>query len=107
MTSSWFFLSTLNYDARSTTHQINFILPCLATGFNSPIGTVYKQCPHLKKIWPIRPKRRALQMREGQEAAGPALLCNLEQNWDLRAMTNLVNSDTSANEGNSFRNHIR
>ena len=23
MTSSWFFLSTLNYDARSTTHQIN------------------------------------------------------------------------------------
>ena len=22
MTSSWFFLSTLNYDARSTTHQI-------------------------------------------------------------------------------------
>ena len=26
MTSSWFFLSTLNYDARSTTHQI-----CLLT----------------------------------------------------------------------------
>ena len=24
MTSSWFFLSTLNYDARSTTHQISF-----------------------------------------------------------------------------------
>jgi len=24
VTSSWFFLSTLNYDARSTTHQINF-----------------------------------------------------------------------------------
>jgi len=23
VTSSWFFLSTLNYDARSTTHQIN------------------------------------------------------------------------------------
>ena len=23
MTSNWFFLSTLNYDARSTTHQIN------------------------------------------------------------------------------------
>ena len=23
MTSSWFFLSTLNYDARSTTHQIH------------------------------------------------------------------------------------
>ena len=23
MTSSWFFLSTLNYDARSTTHKIN------------------------------------------------------------------------------------
>jgi len=22
VTSSWFFLSTLNYDARSTTHQI-------------------------------------------------------------------------------------
>ena len=26
MTSSWFFLSTLNYDARSTTHQINIII---------------------------------------------------------------------------------
>ena len=25
MTSSWFFLSTLNYDARSTTHQINIL----------------------------------------------------------------------------------
>ena len=25
MTSSWFFLSTLNYDARSTTHQINLL----------------------------------------------------------------------------------
>jgi len=24
VTSSWFFLSTLNYDARSTTHQILF-----------------------------------------------------------------------------------
>jgi len=23
VTSSWFFLSTLNYDARSTTHQIS------------------------------------------------------------------------------------
>jgi len=23
VTSSWFFLSTLNYDARSTTHQID------------------------------------------------------------------------------------
>ena len=42
MTSSWFFLSTLNYDARSTTHQIYTALcvntpnvctfrPCLAT----------------------------------------------------------------------------
>jgi len=26
VTSSWFFLSTLNYDARSTTHQINIFL---------------------------------------------------------------------------------
>ena len=25
MTSSWFFLSTLNYDARSTTHQSKFV----------------------------------------------------------------------------------
>ena len=25
MTSSWFFLSTLNYDARTTTHQINIL----------------------------------------------------------------------------------
>ena len=27
MTSSWFFLSTLNYDARSTTHQMRFVSP--------------------------------------------------------------------------------
>jgi hypothetical protein len=26
VTSSWFFLSTLNYDARSTTHQIIIII---------------------------------------------------------------------------------
>jgi len=26
VTSSWFFLSTLNYDARSTTHQIKDVL---------------------------------------------------------------------------------
>jgi len=25
VTSSWFFLSTLNYDARSTTHQIYLV----------------------------------------------------------------------------------
>ena len=31
MTSSWFFLSTLNYDARSTTHQINYLLTYLLT----------------------------------------------------------------------------
>jgi len=30
VTSSWFFLSTLNYDARSTTHQGNFNLFSLA-----------------------------------------------------------------------------
>ena len=30
MTSSWFFLSTLNYDARSTTHQI-YYLYCFKT----------------------------------------------------------------------------
>ena len=28
MTSSWFFLSTLNYDARSTTHQIYRLFVC-------------------------------------------------------------------------------
>ena len=27
MTSSWFFLSTLNYDTRSTTHQIVILVP--------------------------------------------------------------------------------
>ena len=26
MTSSWFFLSTMNYDARSTTHQLNIVI---------------------------------------------------------------------------------
>jgi len=26
VTSSWFFLSTLNYDARSTTHQISVFI---------------------------------------------------------------------------------
>jgi len=28
VTSSWFFLSTLNYDSRSTTHQIQVLLKC-------------------------------------------------------------------------------
>ena len=32
MTSGWFFLSTLNYDARSTTHQINIDLKNMAEG---------------------------------------------------------------------------
>ena len=35
MTSSWFFLSTLNYDARSTTHQIYWIL---IAGRDSSVG---------------------------------------------------------------------
>ena len=29
VTSSWFFLSTLNYDARSTTHQNNNVFLCI------------------------------------------------------------------------------
>ena len=36
MTSSWFFLSTLNYDARSTTHQI-----CILYIYSTNIGTEY------------------------------------------------------------------
>ena len=36
MTSSWFFLSTLNYDARSTTHQISHSL-CVLTCMFSPL----------------------------------------------------------------------
>ena len=31
MTSSWFFLSTLNYDARSATHQILFYVVLTAS----------------------------------------------------------------------------
>ena len=31
MTSSWFFLSTLNYDARSTTHQMVYTLRCFSS----------------------------------------------------------------------------
>ena len=49
MTSSWFFLSTLNYDARSTTHQfiINFCLNmfraslCASSGVLRPCVTAY------------------------------------------------------------------
>ena len=33
MTSSWFFLSTLNYDARSTTHQKDISLLLIISGF--------------------------------------------------------------------------
>ena len=36
MTSSWFFLSTLNYDAWSTTHQI-----CILCIYSTNIGTKY------------------------------------------------------------------
>jgi len=34
VTSSWFFLSTLNYDARSTTHQIQRVVS-FCNGFSS------------------------------------------------------------------------
>ena len=40
MTSSWFFLSTLNYDARSTTHQI-YKSPCLTFS----VLMTFTQCP--------------------------------------------------------------
>ena len=38
MTSSWFFLSTLNYDARSTTHQIKMGLQEVVCGYVDWIG---------------------------------------------------------------------
>ena len=52
MTSSWFFLSTLNYDARSTTHQICLISYTLCRNYSHKLrarkakeaipGTIYK-----------------------------------------------------------------
>jgi len=39
MTSSWLFLSTLNYNARSTTHQIN-----IHSVYSCPSGTDGKHC---------------------------------------------------------------
>ena len=54
MTSSWFFFSTLNYDARSTTHQIYqyFCFPSLGSEqphFSSPC--LYS--PTAKLLWPL------------------------------------------------------
>ena len=45
MTSSWFFLSTLNYDARSTTHQIyvvrNLPLPICIVSLYDPVRCLF------------------------------------------------------------------
>ena len=46
MTSSWFFLSTLNYDARSTTDQIYLLNPCGAVLLEKLTGS------QLVKIFP-------------------------------------------------------
>ena len=40
VTSSWFFLSTLNYDARSTTHQI-YILPISTVRIQLHVSVLY------------------------------------------------------------------
>ena len=45
MTSSWFFLSTLNYDARSTTHQIyNHTVVFMMCVISDPRREVAKNC---------------------------------------------------------------
>ena len=46
MTSSWFFLSTLNYDARSTTHQIFLDTVVLLTD-------TYTYCLYTQRVWLI------------------------------------------------------
>jgi len=43
VTSSWFFLSTLNYDARSTTHQIYSIKP-ITRPVPHFVGRTSRQC---------------------------------------------------------------
>ena len=54
MTSSWFFLSTLNYDARSTTHQnhFNVILPSLP---KSSKWSLYLKFPQPKPCMQLPP----------------------------------------------------
>ena len=45
MTSSWFFLTTLNYDARSTTHQIYmFVCVCSFSVLPSPLQDIILKC---------------------------------------------------------------
>ena len=57
MTSSWFSLSTLNYDARSTTHQIftlihnvNFALRMSCFFFSLNIPTENDETPYLRAV---------------------------------------------------------
>ena len=50
MTSSWFFLSTLNYDARSTTHQIYCIIVNTTEWLVSRLQEVTFTLPDLLKL---------------------------------------------------------
>ena len=43
MTSSWFFLSALNYDARSTTHQMQIFIYCYITLHVSGVHCAHHQ----------------------------------------------------------------
>ena len=56
MTSSWFFLSTLNYDARSTTHQIHLVV-CLTTDPKRVHHTVQSRASSFKWDYPLLPLR--------------------------------------------------
>ena len=67
MTSSWFFLSTLNYDARSTTHQIrNLLCPIHPILRTQPQQTFFLFPPKLK---PTLKGRRFQAIEEIQENA--------------------------------------
>jgi len=44
VTSSWFFLSTLNYDARSTTHQIHLRISTITATIKTIIVFCFVEC---------------------------------------------------------------
>ena len=53
MTSSWFFLSTLNYDARSTTHQIltPILTPTTHVSSPAPRQKPHELLPYYMRFW--------------------------------------------------------
>ena len=104
MTSSWFFLSTLNYDARSTTHRItkynlrlylNYLALCRKTGRGSgsshrPIGRIPRQSYLCVTLFEMRSVCLSLAKTELHNSASPEKIAG-----DRSEVKRLVTSATT------------